>query len=96
MDSTVLIQQQERNMSQLRIECVISNDSMGDATEADAQTWADYVEKRLNEEYPNADITVSVNCRQSSVEIVDGEGEDGAREFLKMLWDRELSIAFPA
>ncbi|MBK8113463.1 MAG: hypothetical protein IPK44_02455 [Candidatus Accumulibacter sp.] len=83
-------------MSQLRIECVISNDSMGDATEADAQTWADYVEKRLNEEYPNADITVSVNCRQSSVEIVDGEGEDGAREFLKMLWDRELSIAFPA
>lgn len=82
-------------MSQLRIECVISNDSMGDATEADAKIWADYVEQRLHEEYPDADITVSVNCRQSSVENIEGDGQEAASEFLKALWDRELSIAFP-
>lgn len=82
-------------MSNLRIECVVSNLDMGYASEDDARVWAEYVDKRLKEEYPGADVRVSVNCQQSGVQIIDGEGEEGVREFLKALWDREFDVAFP-
>lgn len=85
-------------MSQLTINHIISNDDMGGASEQDARTWATYVEKRLAERFPDADIRVSVNNRQSGMTNIDGECDeiDAAREFIGRLWDSEQSIAFPA
>lgn len=67
--------------------------TMGDAGEADAQKWAEHVEKRLREEFIGADIDVRVDNRVSRT-VVDSENVELVEEFLQRLWDREITRVF--
>jgi hypothetical protein len=86
-------------MSKLTINATMTYQDMGDATEADAATWAAYVEKRLREEYPQATVSVRTDNRLSSAQVyVDSDDEAfgdslAVQEFIQKLWDHELDKA---
>ncbi|WP_157266540.1 hypothetical protein [Azohydromonas aeria] len=84
----------------MKIEFIATAQTMGNATEADAATWAAYVAKRLREQFPDAEVSARADNRLSNDQLfVDGDsGWDdgfGVRDFVQSLWDRELDKAFP-
>lgn len=70
--------------------------TMGETTEDEAEFFVDYLRNELADEYPEAEINVTLNNRQSStvinVETEDGWDETDARdevhEFINTAWDK--------
>lgn len=68
----------------------------GDLLDANAAayTWAEYVEARLRDKFPGAEIDMRVNNRLSATQVDAGDLTDEVSAFLNDLWDRELANVF--
>lgn len=79
------------------IKVVMTSQTMGDEwldANAAAYTWAEYVEGRLRDKFPGAEIDMRVNNRLGATQVDAGDLTDEVSAFLQDLWDRELSAVF--
>lgn len=72
-----------------------STQTMGDASDSDGAKWAAYIETRLSEQFPGADIDVSENNRLSAsvLRVSEDLDRDEVDGFIQEVWNRELDKA---
>ena len=87
------------NANITKIETTQTLETMGETTEEQAAEWCEYLETKLAEQYPDAEISVELNNRQSSTTLyvecdLDEEGvptnfnaKAEVNEFMNYLWD---------
>ena len=88
------------NANIIKIDAVETSETMGDITEDQAAEFVIFLGKELAAEYPNAEISIDLNSRQSSSSLYvecasDDQGYDLesnpkvlVREFMNYCWER--------
>lgn len=83
-----------------KIEAVQTIEEMGETNNEQAVKWMSFLEEKLHEQYPDAEISVDLNNRQSSgtLYVECDEDEEGAptdinakntvRDYINYLWEQ--------
>ena len=83
-----------------KIEAVQTIEEMGDTNNEQAVKWMSFLEEKLREQYPDAEIAVDLNNRQSSgtLYVECDEDEEGAptdidatntvKDYINYLWEQ--------
>lgn len=90
------------NANITKIEITETIQTMGDTTEIQARDFMSWIEEQLHSEYPNAELSLKLDNRQSNSTVyaesatdsdgipIETEPEDMVREFINRCWDKWL------
>ena len=76
-----------------KIETTQALDTMGEATAEDLSNWCEYLEPKLAEQYPNAEIILHEGGSFTTLHVEDDDDLDAkieVQEFINYLWDSWL------
>ncbi len=88
------------NANITKIEITQSIHTMGEVTEEQAAEWNDFLESKLTEEFPQAEISVKLSKRSDSNNLyaesrddadgcpIDTDPKNTVQEFINYCWDR--------